>query len=192
MSLWASLWSVLRGIGQKDLGVSKTWTLPTGYTNMRDKAKLIATQDRIWDSGAYLPKEADGEEITYCNLAVLAVLNAYGDHTLDDLHADDMMLFLQQSKKDPTMLWIPKPIGDCQLLASEGTIIVAGLTSRQLGQSHGHVCTLTPGEEDFSGHWNKKTPKCLSIGRKAICFRSKGVNWAFVPEPEFYAWVPSL
>ena len=162
-------------------------TLPTGNTNLKNPERLRAIQDAIWNSKAYLPKESDGAEITYCNLAVQAVLDAFGYKDLANLNADSMMTFLRGAND-----WLVKPIADCQFLANEGTVIVAGLDSQQLKQGHGHVCTVTPGVEDFSGHWNKKTPQCLSIGRKAICFRSKGVNWAFVPEPEFYAWVPSL
>ncbi len=162
-------------------------TLPTGYTNMKNPDRLRAVQDKIWESGAFLPKEGQGEEVTYCNIAVQAVFEAFDYQALGTTTADKMLDLIRTSKD-----FLIKPMADCQQLVNEGTILVAGLDSGQLKQSHGHVCTLTPGVEDYSGHWNKKTPQCLSIGRKAICFRSKGVNWAFVPEPEFYAWIPSL
>jgi len=154
---------------------------------MKNADLLREAQDKVWDSGLYMPKEEDGEEITYCNMATNAVLAPMGCTVMQGMTADQMVEFMRTSKN-----FLIKPIEDCQFLANEGTVIVAGLTSGALKQSHGHVCTITPGVEDFSGHWNKKTPQCLSIGRKKICFRSKGVNWAFVPEPEFYAWLPSL
>ncbi len=167
--------------------IGGTVILPTGYTNMKNKDLLIATQDQVWNSGAYMPKETDGEEVTYCNLAVQAVFEAFGFKGFDGLNADQILIYVKTSTD-----FLIKPIADGQWLVNEGTILIAGLSSHQLGQSHGHVCTLTPGLEDYSGHWDKRAPVCLSIGRKAICFRSKGVNWAFVPEPEIYAWVPSL
>lgn len=154
---------------------------------MKNPDKLEAVQDEIWDCGEFLPKEEDGQEVTYCNLGVQAVFNAFGYKGLDGKSADEIMAFMKSSKD-----FLVKPMQDCQFFVNEGTIIVAGLTAAQLGQSHGHVCTLTPGAEDYSGHWDKKVPVCLSIGRKEICFRLKGVNWAFVPEPEFYAWAPTL
>lgn len=154
---------------------------------MKSADFLKTTQDRIWNSGAFLPNDSDGAEITYCNLATDAVFKAFNYSAFSGMLADQMMAYVKTSKD-----FLIKPMAGIQELVNEGTLIVAGLTAEQLGQSHGHICTLTPGAEDYSGHWNLKTPQCLSIGRKAICFRSKGVNWAFVPQPEFYAWVPTL
>ncbi len=189
MSLWDNWLSAFTTIFRHARGwnVSASWTLPTGYTNMKNPDLLREAQDKVWESGAFLPKEEDGAETTYCNMAVNAVLAPMGCTILQGMTADQMVTFMRTSKD-----FLIKPMADCQFLTNLGTVIVAGLTSAQLKQGHGHVATLTPGVEDYSGHWDKKAPVCLSIGRKAICFRSKGVNWAFVPEPEFYAWVPSL
>jgi hypothetical protein len=174
-------------IPDRGFEIGASVTLPTGYTNLKNPERLRAIQDAIWNSNAYMPSETDGEEITYCNLAVQAVFEAYEYTALSGKMADAIMAFVKTSPD-----FLVKPLADAQALVNEGTIILAGLSSAQLGQSHGHVCTLTPGVEDYSGHWDKKAPVCLSIGRKAICFRSKGVNWAFVPEPELFAWIPSL
>lgn len=159
----------------------------TGFKSMKDKSLLIATQDRVWDSGSYMPRTTNGNEITFCNEAVNAVLVPMGCSEMVGMMADEMVLYMRTSKT-----FLQKPIEDCQFLANEGVIIVAGLTSRDLKQDHGHVATLTPGQGDYSGHWNKKTPVCLSLGRPGICFRSRGVNYAFVQQPDFFAWIPSL
>lgn len=185
--VWELLLNALKGILKKT-GIGVTVPInDTGFVNMRDTQRLIATQDLIWNSKAYMPKETDGEEVTYCNLAVQAVFAAFGYHGLDTMRADEIMLFVRSSP-----LFLVKPLLGIQELVNNGTIIVAGLTGAELGQSHGHVATLTPGPEDYSGHWGVRVPVCLSIGRKGICFRTKGVNWAFVPPPTFYAWRPSL
>lgn len=154
---------------------------------MKNPSFLTQIQDQVWNSGAYMPRDIDLQETTYCNLAVRAVFEAFGYHGFDGMNADQMMVFIHASKD-----FLIKPIADCQALANEGALVVAGLTSTQLKQTHGHVMTLTPGVEDYSGHWDKKAPVGLSIGRRAICFRSKGINWAFVPEPECFVWVPTL
>lgn len=160
---------------------------------MKNKELLVKSQDEVWSSGKYTPTEANHHETTYCNLAVQAVAKAMGCTAFDKPHgvspelADEMYKVMQSSKD-----FIVKPIGDCQWLANEGTLIIAAMPSWMLLQSAGHVCTLTPGHEDYSGHWDKKTPLCLNLGRKGTCFRAKGVNWAFQVEPFFFAWVPSL
>lgn len=184
--------SVIKGIGGKNPGevlplAHITVDLPTGYTNMKNKDLLIQSQDKVWASGAFMPNDSDGEDETFCNLATQAVLKMMGCTDMTGLNADAMMEFLRTSGD-----WLIKPIGDCQFLANTGTLLIAGLGSKDLGQRHGHVCTITPGTEEFSGHWNCKVPVALSIGRRAICARSLGVNYAFVPMPEFYAWKPSL
>lgn len=169
-------------------GIRVSIPLGTGYTNMKNRTQLIQVQDSIWESKKYLPGRLDdGREVTYCNLAVQAVLNAYGYHYLDAHLADAMMIVMRKSDDFKAV-----PVADCQFMANRGTVVVAGLDSRQLKQGAGHVCTLTPGEEEWSGHWNCRVPVCLSIGREGINFRTKGVNWAFRDMPEFYAWVPSL
>lgn len=179
-----SLWSALTGMFLKR-GTTVGFThyiTATGYTNMKNKDLLARTQDAVWASGKFMPMFQDGAETTYCNLAVQAVLNAFDCREMDNLTADAMMHVLRTSPN-----FQPMKLEDGQFNANLGTVIVAGLDSSQLGQSHGHVCTLTPGVAEFSGHWSKPAPQCLSIGRQGICFRSKGVNWAFVPEPELWA-----
>lgn len=161
-----------------------TWT---GFRSMKNKDLLIGTQDRVWNSGNYLPKTINGKPTTFCNEAVNAVLNAMGCSEMTGMRADEMVAYMRTSKT-----FLIKPMEDCQFLANEGVVIVAAMTSLELKQSHGHVCTVTPGIGDYSGHWNKKTPLVLNLGRTGTCFRSRGVNYAFVTMPAFYAWVPSL
>ena len=176
MNLWDAFTCASRRIGF--IGISRR-IRETLYTNMKNKELLSASQDSVWGSGLYLPKETDGGETTYCNLATTAVLRAMGCTELDGLTADDMYACVKASKN-----WLIKPMADAQFLVNCGSVLIAILPSSRLGQSHGHVCTLTPGQPDYSGHWDKHTPLCMNLGRKGTCFRSRGINWAFVPEPE--------
>lgn len=171
----------------KKKGITVTMDLGSGYNNPRNRTLLIQTQDAIWASGQYMPTYQNGVETTYCNLAVQNVFSVYGYHKMDGMTADQMMVFIRSSQD-----FKRQKIDDCQFAANMWTVIVAGMDGQQLGQGHGHVCTLTPGAAEWSGHWNAPAPQCLSIGRLAICARSKGINWAFVPEPELWAWIPSL
>ena len=150
---------------------------------MKDPKLLMAAQDKVWSSGLYLPK---GDE-TWCNIATNAVLSALGCDLMEGFTADGMVDFMRTHQD-----FLVKPMADCQVLVNEGTILVAGLTGAELKQEHGHVVTLTPGVEDYSGKWDKKTPLCMNLGRAGTCFRAKGLNWAFQIPPGIFAWVPSL
>jgi len=137
----------------------------------------------------YWPKDEDGDEITYCNLASLAVANGVGCHDFDPapgmqpLRADEIYNLFRTSK-----IFDPKPMAVCQDMVNKGALIFAIAPSWDLHQSAGHICTLTPGVGDFSGRWNLHTPFCMNLGRAGTCFRQRGVNWAFQIVPEFYWW----
>ncbi len=152
---------------------------------------LNAVQDQVFANKAYWPKEEDGDEITFCNVASLAVANGVECHDFDPmpgaqpLRADEIYHLLVSSK-----LFIPTRMAMCQALVNEGNLILAIAPSWNLHQGEGHVCTLTPGVGDFSGRWNSFTPLCMNLGRSGTCSRRRGVNWAFQIVPEFYRWAP--
>lgn len=164
-----------------------------GKRTMRNPETLNKAQDDVFANQTYWPEPANDGEITYCNVATLAVVRGVGCRDLDPglggdpLTADQLYARIKGSPR-----FLVKPMADCQELVNAGTLILAILPAEKLGQHHGHVCTLTPGESAFSGHWDAKAPAAMNLGRKGTCFRNKGVNYAFVPMPEFYAWVASL
>ena len=153
-------------------------------TAIKDPSLLNIAQDLVFDNKAYWPQE-DG--ITFCNLATQDVLSRMGYTELIGMTADQMYDIISKSP-----VWLIKPLGDAIELVQEGTILVAILPAQKLGQSHGHVNTLTVGSPDFSGKWNCKTPLCMNLGRAGTCFRAKGENWAFQIPPEIYALVETL
>lgn len=152
---------------------------------------LNAAQDAVFNDKAFWPKEEDGDEITSCNLATIAVANKVGCRELDSepgcesMRADELYHFLISSK-----VFIPTRLTACQGLANEGNLVLAIVPSWNLHQNEGHVCTLTTGVGDYSGRWSSFTPFCMNLGRTGTCFRRKGVNWAFQVVPEFYLWAP--
>lgn len=156
---------------------------------MKDPKRLIEAQDLTFADKTLWPSEGD---TTYCNLAALRVAHGMGCHDLDGSGkvpylANQLYELMRESDR-----FLVKVIGDCQELVNAGTLIFAILPGSRLNAVHGHVCTLTPGPMDFSGHWDIKTPLCMNLGRVGTCFRAKGVNWAFQTIPEFYAWKESL
>jgi hypothetical protein len=154
---------------------------------MKNALVLTSAQDKAWASGLYQPKEVDGESVTYCNIAVQAILNDLGYHVLDNLTAGSMVLRMREHPD-----WLLKRMSDAQELVNEGSVVIAGLLAAELTQSHAHVCMLTPGKMDFSGKWDCKTPVAINFGRKGTCFRSKGLSWAFQIKPDLFALKDSL
>ena len=150
---------------------------------IKDVQLLNEAQDAVYDDKSYWPQAGE----TFCNLATQDVLRRMGYDRLTGLTADEMYEEVASSSD-----WLRKPMGDAQSLVNEGTILIAILPAAKLGQSHGHVNTLTTGSEDFSGMWNCKTPLCMNLGRIGTCFRTKGENWAFQTVPEIYALVQTL
>ena len=175
----------------REFRIQWTWRF-WGIKRMKNPALLNLVQDKVFANPNRWPMIGNKEEITYCNLAALDVAHGVGCTDLDSpgkepLLADQMYDLMKGSDK-----FLIKPMADCQDLVNAGTLIFAILPGEKLNQGHGHICTLTPGVMAFSGHWDAKAPMCMNLGRQGTCFRQKGVNWAFVPVPEFFAWKESL
>ncbi len=161
---------------------------------MIDIKLLNDVQDTVYANLAYWPKEDDPDHKTFCNMATIAVAQGIGCHALDSaqgkepLTADEIYQLLISNRA----VFSPMVMRECQDRVNGGSFIIAILPGYKLRQSHGHLCTLTPGVGDHSGRWNSFTPFCMNLGRAGTCFRKKGVNWAFQVVPLFFAWNPSL
>lgn len=166
--------------------------LGTGYTNMKNLIGLIEAICDTYDRNDLSPL-SDGT--TFCNVGVWSVASYMGCKDLVDKTADQMMEIFSTSSS-----WSEVPMEKAQDMANDGSLIIAGLDSKSLGQSHGHVTVVRPGVPCYSGKWGK-VPRILNIGAENYIARAKrgpavgmavGVNEAFVPLPKFYVWRPSL
>ena len=158
---------------------------------MRNLPGLIDALCDVYDDPTMTP--AGGA--TFCNFAVQRIAKAMGCNDLAGMTADEMAVFMANSPD-----WEERSIGDVQALANQGSLIFAVATSQALDKSHGHICTIRPGNAILSGKWGM-TPRCVNIGEENFIGRAKrgllqglpcGVNEAFQPMPLFYAWKPSL
>ena len=164
----------------------------------KDHAKLSMIQDQVFEDPRFKAQidPVTKAMTTFCNLSCHAIARAYGCMALLNLQtnqpytADEIYAVLQASKD-----FTRKDIGECQDLVNQGSLIFAIKTSQQLGQSHGHIVTLTPGNKEWSNHWTMYVPSCMSIGSPEATFRNKGINFAFPVDkgiPDFYVWNQSL
>ncbi len=160
----------------------------------RDVIFLIDAICDAYDNQAFQPL-ADGT--TFCNQGVIYVSEAMGCKDFAGKNADEIVAFLSS---DPN--WSLVPMEKAQELANAGSLLVAGLDSKTLGQSHGHVVIVRPGKPVYSGKWNTSLcPRVLNIGQENFLARAKkgpltnqpaGLNEAFQPLPKIWAWRPSL
>lgn len=140
-----------------------------------------------YDDPKYQPNK-DGT--THCNQfihAVLVRLGYLGFGSLIPL-ADDMLTLMNGSPAFHRILDQQEAIR----LANTGACIIAGLTSKQLGESHGHVVFLRPGAAEYSTTWKDDAPRGVSIGSAQATFVGKKLSWAFKKKPEYYALVSTL
>ena len=177
------------------MGINWTWRFTwTGYKKVRDVITLIDAICDVYDNQSLLP-HPDGT--TYCNLAVTAVAEAMGCKDFAGKTADEIVGFLATSEN-----WSPVPFEKAQELANQGSLLVGGLDSKTLGQSHGHIVVIRPGRTVYSGKWSTNLcPRVLNIGAENFLGRAKkgpltnqpaGLNEAFQPLPKIWVWRPSL
>lgn len=164
----------------------------TGYTNMRNIITLIDAICDAYDNKDFSPT-SDGT--TFCNIAVSAVCSVMGYTGFMGLTADQIV---DNIPTNPD--WSPVPMEKAQDLANQGSLLIAGLDGKAMGQAHGHVVVIRPGKPCYSGKWGQ-TPRCLNIGSENFLARAKrgplvgmaaGLNEAFIEMPKIYVWRQSL
>lgn len=194
MSRWDAFTGVLGAWLKRpsfSISLRTTWT---GWTSMRDVITLIDAICDAYDNQAYVPL-ADGT--TFCNQGVAYVANAMGCKDFEGKNADEIVAFLAASGE-----WSPVPLEQAQEMANQGSLLVAGLDSKTLGQTHGHVCVIRPGRAVYSGKWTTNVcPRVLNIGSENFLARAKrgpltnqpaGLNESFQPLPKIWVWRQSL
>lgn len=153
---------------------------------MKDPLALIDAILDVYDRLDFKPSPAGD---TYCNLAVHTVCTELGYTALAGMTADQIVAFLTGNSD-----WSEVPIEKAQDLSNEGSLLIAGLDSKALGQAHGHVVVIRPGKPCFSGKWGA-TPRCLNIGAHNFIARAPngamtnqpvGINEAFISLPKIY------
>ena len=166
-----------------------------GGPMIKDPKKLSDVQDTVWNDPRWKATTAGGVETTHCNQGSLAVANGMGCHSFDPpmngepYTADQIFNFFANIDKGANFL--EKDMADVQALVNAGSLIFACVPSWLLKEAHGHIVTLTPGAEVFSGGLEKNVPICLNISTAQLSARSIGINFAFpmkVVTPRFFAW----
>ena len=173
----------------------------TGDNNMiNNPAFLTQAQDTAWNNQTLKATRdpVTGIETTHCNQGALAVARGVGctDFPLppaggEPYTADQLFNFFLNHPQT----WFEKDMVDVQTLANAGALVFACLPSWILQEAHGHIVSLTPGAEVWSGSLGMNVPICLNISTIELSARNVGINFAFPMHkatPRFWVWKGSL
>lgn len=158
---------------------------------MKDPIALI---DIILDTYDRLDFHPNPDGSTHCNEAVNAVCQAFGYKGLAGMMADQIVELIEAESQLFNGLWSEVAMDKAQDMANQGSLLVAGLDSKALSQSHGHVVVIRPGKAVFSGKWGQ-CPRVLNIGAHDFIARGQngsmtnqpvGLNEAFIPLPKIW------
>ena len=129
--------------------------------------------------------------VTYCNLAVISILNqAVNVHTFDGMLANGICNALAKNSS-----WITCTATEAQNAANSGGIVIAAATSAMISswsdttEYHGHVAVVCPGKMVLSSHWDGYAPLIANVGATNGIM---GANWAFIHQPLFYLYQEQL
>jgi hypothetical protein len=188
-----SLWDVLNGATAKFgkfISITERfsftgYTKPMGTTNtaaqdiLDRRNSLIDAICEAYDQPDFKPEVKDGVLVTHCNEAAAMIAHKLGYFKLSGMNADEISAFMDKSDE-----WQLTEMVYVQRLANQGTLVFAVLPSTELGQPHGHICTIRPGNVKASGKWGF-APACMNVGGHN--FIAGGLNDAFIPKPRLYA-----
>lgn len=136
------------------------------------------------------PSMENGELKTFCNFSINHVCNEVNYTKFNaginlPVSANTMV----KTMSDPTGDWMTVAGDVAQYHANQGALVIAGQSNPQ---GHGHVCVVIPGELKDSGHFVKKVPVVMNVGKDV--FIGKPVSFAFQLEPTYFvlkATIPS-
>lgn len=145
---------------------------------------------------------------TFCNCGLRRVAQAVGCQELDDPNATaDIMLGIVKENKSGR--WKRGTGSEATIHALSGGLAIAGMSSSDLGEAHGHVCVVYPVGMQRSNSLGKDVPMVANVGpgdqasplvdvkgRPGIKTRNNwlcSVSWAFPckrleKEPDYFLW----
>ena len=157
-----------------------------GASSVRDVGLVL----RLCGEAVVNPEWQPRDGVTHCNSAADYVAKGFGCDEMHDkdgnpLTADEMFALFCSGEN-----WRPVTVGGTWMLANQGSLIFAAMNSKSLNESHGHVCTIIPGDPVYSGHWEGLAPLCMNVGKEN--FIGRPCSFAFRQVPYFFGWKPTI
>lgn len=125
--------------------------------------------------------------VTHCNQAARIAAQAMGCHEFDDesLLADDMIKIMDSNISGK---WEPVDGLDAAVFATSGGLAFAAMSSKDLGEDHGHISVIYPGGLDFSPSLNKGVPLVANVGKRNGVMKVSEAFPVGKGEPEYWIW----
>lgn len=130
---------------------------------------------RLCDTIVADPNLAPSADATFCNLAVIHLMEEIGINSLRGMTANRINGWLVNN-------WTAVSGTRANAMANNGIPCIAASP----GKPHGHVAIVYPGAMMWSGKWAKECPVLANVGSKNAIM---GANWCFVDEPSYYTGV---
>lgn len=161
---------------------------------MSDQGELLldACNQVINDPGLAPTKDAmDNVTATHCNDGALLVAQAMGCHEFDTPAGEEPMLadaMVWLMRANASGRWTKATGSDATIHALGGGLGFAAMTSGELGETHGHICTVFPVGMQYSGSLKKDVPLVANVG---TCQAEEKASEAFPVakgEPDYFTY----
>lgn len=136
------------------------------------------------------PKLQPENGVTHCNQGARETAQVCGCHEFDDMSllADDMvqMMSLNISNK-----WEPCDGSTAANRAMIGGLVFAAMTSKELGEEHGHITAIFPSAMQFSGSLGHDVPLCANVGKRNGVMKVSEAFPVSKGEPKYWTYAIS-
>lgn len=150
--------------------------------------ELKAVLDAIIADPELAPKTVNGVLVTHCNAGAIRAANAAGCHELDGLMADDQYKTMDENRLGT---WLKTSGESASLLANSGGLAFAAMTSKMLGETHGHIAAVYPAPMQYSGSLNKEVPLVANVGKTDAEEKESMAFPVSKGEPDYFCWNPA-
>ncbi|MDE2099554.1 MAG: hypothetical protein KGL39_20040 [Patescibacteria group bacterium] len=125
--------------------------------------------------------------VTHCNQAARMAAQQAGCNEFDnpDLLADDMIRIMEDNLSGK---WAVNDGPRASLQAINGGLAFAGMSSKDLGEEHGHIAVIFPGQMEFSGSLNKDVPVIANVGKRNGVMKVSEAFPVDKREPKYWRW----
>ncbi len=148
-----------------------------------DRGQLLKDAcDQALDDPAFAP--AGG--VTHCNQAVQLIAAIMGYSGFAGLLADQIVALMASSPD-----WRAATGSEAAIYALSGGLAVAGMSSKRLGEAHGHVAAVYPVGMGHSASLGHDVPTVANVGKFCgICLSTEAFPVA-VGEADYWIWNPA-
>lgn len=133
------------------------------------------------------PDFQPGEGVTHCNQAARKAAQFFGCHEFDDpaMLADDMISTMESNASGK---WQVNDGPRAVLQALNCGLAFAAMTSKELGEAHGHIAVIAPLTPQYSGSLGRDVPMIANVGARNGMIKVSEAFPVAKGEPRYFRW----